>query len=95
MIARSAGKTGWEWTDLAAIYDFEISGNAMPHTTQFQAKAPWVRPGRYADRLKRNRAAEGYERSTWARKATPCAGCPWLRMARLGAKALPAFRLAG
>jgi hypothetical protein len=95
MTAQSSGKTNWEWADLANVSDLGTIGDAMPQVAGIQAEAPWVRPDRYADRLKWNRAAEWHDHSTGATEATPLLGSPWLLMACLGTGSLPAPRLAG
>lgn len=95
MTARSAGKTDWEWSDLVKVSDLGTIGGVMPQGAGIRAEAPWVRPDRYADRLKWNRAAEWQDHSTGATEATPLLGSPWLPMACHGTSSLPAPRLAG
>lgn len=95
MTARSAGKTNWEWADLANVSDLETIGGATPQGARIRAEAPWVRPDRYADRLKWNRAQEWHAHLKEARLAAPRPGCLWLLVDCLGTSALPAPRLAG
>jgi hypothetical protein len=95
MTARRAGKTNWEWADLANVSDLETIGDAMPQVAEIRAEAPWVRPDRYADRLKRYRAQGWHAHLMEGRQATPRRGCPWLLVACLGASAFSVPQPAG